>query len=76
MKVRELFAVLDDADPDAGVLAADGEGNFFDITEPDWCHMVHITWADDSAGWWPPEVLTADDRAAAKAEAEHYVLVL
>ena len=76
MKVRELLATLDGADPDAEVLATDGGGEFFDVTEPEWCHLVHITWSDDSEGWWPPQVLTDDDHAVAKAEAEHYVLVL
>ena len=76
MKVRELREALDAADPDAVVLAADGGGAFFDITEPEWRHLVRITWSDGSTGWWPREVLTDDDHAVAVAEAEHNVLVL
>ena len=76
MKVRELLAALDGADPDTEVLTTDGEGTFFDITEPEECHMVHITWVDDSTGWWPPEHFTDDDRGDAKAAVEHDVLVL
>lgn len=76
MKVRELLEALDRADPDAEVLATDGGGAFFDITEPEWRHLVHITWPDGSTGWWPSEALTDEDHAVAVAEAEHNVLVL
>ena len=77
MKVKELLADLEGADPDAEVIVADGGDHmFFDPTESEWRRMVHITWVDDSTGWWPPEQLTDDDRSVVKATAEHYVLVL
>lgn len=76
MKVRELRTALNSADPDAEVLATDGQGEFFVITESELCHLVRVTWSDDSEGWWPPELLTAEDHAAAKSETEHYVMVL
>ena len=77
MKVRELLAALDGADPDAEVTVVDGsDHHFFDITESEWCHLVRVTWVDDSEDWWPPELLSDEDHALAKAETEHYVLVL
>lgn len=76
MRAAELLAVLDGVDPDTEVIATDGEGNFFGITDSERCQMVNITWVDDTTGWWPPEQFDDDCRGDAKAAAEHNVLVL